>query len=35
MMYLGSWGINNLYINYPDLNWDVAVLPEMPGSGIR
>lgn len=30
MMYLGSWGINNLYINYPDLNWDVAVLPKCP-----
>ncbi|MEY8351756.1 sugar ABC transporter substrate-binding protein [Lachnospiraceae bacterium 54-53] len=30
MMNLGSWGINNLYINYPDLNWDVAVLPKCP-----
>lgn len=30
MMYLGSWGINNMYINYPDLNWDVAVLPKCP-----
>lgn len=30
MMYLGSWGINNIYINYPDLNWDVAVLPKCP-----
>ena len=30
MMYLGSWGINNLYINYPDLYWDVAVLPKCP-----
>ena len=30
MMYLGSWGINNLYINYPDLNWEVAVLPKCP-----
>lgn len=30
MMYFGSWGINNLYINYPDLNWDVAVLSKCP-----
>lgn len=30
MMYFGSWGINNIYINYPDLNWDVAVLSKCP-----
>lgn len=30
MMYLGSWGINNIWLNYPDLNWDVAVLPKCP-----
>ena len=30
MLYMGSWGINNLYINYPDLNWDIAVLPKCP-----
>lgn len=30
MMYFGSWGINNLWVNYPDLNWDVAVLPKCP-----
>ncbi|MFV0502507.1 MAG: ABC transporter substrate-binding protein [Lachnospirales bacterium] len=28
MRFGGSWGINNLYLNYPDLNWDVAVLPK-------
>lgn len=30
MMYFGSWGINNLWVNYPDLDWDVAVLPKCP-----
>ncbi len=30
MLYMGSWGINNMYINYPDLNWDIAVLPRCP-----
>lgn len=30
MLWFGSWGINNLWLNYPDLNWDIAVLPKCP-----
>jgi len=29
MMLLGSWNVNPYLQNYPDLNWDLAVLPKM------
>lgn len=30
MVFIGSWNIVSTYNDYPDLNWDIAVLPYCP-----